>query len=321
MKLRTALVAALGIGFLAWLVWRTGLRPVLSSITAIGVGGFLIVLAFQLGLAVPTGWAWFLIGGGPSAPKPRLFVWARMVREAASQLLPFTHIGGLALGGRALSLGGVPGASAFASTFADTTLEFTTQVAYVALSALLLVQLRPGNPFGRPLLMAILALAAMAAALLAVRSRGLPLLSRWVKRGPVHAFIARIAESDGGAFGAHPVSTAGAALLHFVAWVLSGVQTWLILRLLHMDVSLGAALVMDSLTSGARSVAFLVPSGLGVQEAALVGLGEMFGVPPPAALALSLIRRGRDLVLAAPVLLIWQLRHGERIWRLGRERP
>ena len=59
---------------------------------------------------------------------------------------------------------------------------------------------------------------------------------------------------------------------------------------------------------------WLVPGALGVQEGALAVLGALFGVPLPAALALSLIRRGRDLALALPVLALWQARHGARIW-------
>jgi hypothetical protein len=79
-----------------------------------------------------------------------------------------------------------------------------------------------------------------------------------------------------------------------------------------VSVSLTAALVIDSLIYGIRSFAFMIPNALGVQEAAYVMLGSLFGVTPDVALALSLIRRGRDIVLGTPVLIVWQLIEGKR---------
>jgi hypothetical protein len=61
----------------------------------------------------------------------------------------------------------------------------------------------------------------------------------------------------------------------------------------------------------------MVPNALGVQEGGLVLLGGMFGIGPDAALALSLVKRGRDLVIGVPALLAWQLVEGRRAWRKG----
>jgi hypothetical protein len=43
-----------------------------------------------------------------------------------------------------------------------------------------------------------------------------------------------------------------------------------------------------------------------VQEGAYVLLAPLFGLSPSAALALSLLKRGRDIAIAVPVLLSWQ---------------
>jgi hypothetical protein len=59
-----------------------------------------------------------------------------------------------------------------------------------------------------------------------------------------------------------------------------------------------------------RNLGFALPGGLGVQEASYVLLGPLFGVHASDALALSLLRRARDLVIGVPVLLIWQAREG-----------
>ena len=319
MKGRPVLATGLGLALLVWLLARAGLPAVWTSVRMLGFGGFAAILAFQLGLAGLAGCAWALLGRGrPDAGLGR-FVWARLVRDAASQVLPFAQVGGIALGGRALALEGVDGVFATASTITDMAIEFTSQVAYAALGAVLLQALRPHNPLGRPVLGVIAGLAIMAAGLLWAQAPGWGVVQRLVRRfsrkGPGGPAGLSVAETFAD-MRRRPGALALAGIAHLSAWMLTGVLTWLTLYLLHAPVSLGGALVVDSLTSGAKALAFLVPGALGVQEGALVLLGALFGVSPAAALALSLTRRARDLVLAAPVLALWQARQGGRIWGL-----
>jgi len=44
-----------------------------------------------------------------------------------------------------------------------------------------------------------------------------------------------------------------------------------------------------------------------VQEAAYVALGLIFGIDSQISLSLSLLRRGRDILIGIPVLLGWQV--------------
>ncbi len=117
---------------------------------------------------------------------------------------------------------------------------------------------------------------------------------------------------------ARPRALLCATGLHFAEWVLSGVQAWATLRLMGLHPGLAGGVVIDSLLYGARSFAFLVPNAVGVQEGTLVVVGGLFGVAPDAALALSLVRRGRDLALAVPALGAWQIMEGRRAARAGR---
>ena len=329
MKWRSVLAALLGAALIAWLLLRTGLGAVLASIATLGAGGFALICGFQLVMAALAGAAWAALGRGGlggggqgrdgSGAGPGRFVWARLVRDAAGAALPFAQVGGIALGGRALALEGVPGVFATASTLTDMAVEFTTQFAYAALGAALLQVLHPHNPLGRPVLGLIAVLALMTGGLVWSQGRGAHLVEGLARRA-----TRRAGEAAGNgvagtlaAIRRRPAALAAASAGHLAAWGLSSVQTWLTLRLLHAPTSLAAALVLDSLTTAAKAAAFLVPGALGVQEGALVLLGHLFGIAAPAALALSLVRRGRDLVLALPVLGVWQLRHGERIWTLA----
>ena len=79
--------------------------------------------------------------------------------------------------------------------------------------------------------------------------------------------------------------------------------------------SFAEALVLESLGQAIRGAAFFVPGAIGVQEGGLVVLGAAFGIAPPAALALSLIKRAADVVVGAPGLVAWQVLESRRLLR------
>ena len=67
--------------------------------------------------------------------------------------------------------------------------------------------------------------------------------------------------------------------------------------------------------------ASIIAALAGVQEGAYILIGAAFGLTPEMALALSLLKRARDLTIGLPVLGIWQIREGGRLWRGRRRRP
>jgi uncharacterized membrane protein YbhN (UPF0104 family) len=110
-------------------------------------------------------------------------------------------------------------------------------------------------------------------------------------------------------------AVAGAVAIHTATWLLSAGELWLTLRFMNQPVSLAAAIIIDSLLNGLRTFAFAIPGALGVQEAGYVALGGLFALSPESALALSLIRRGRDLAYGIPGVLLWQAVEGRRLQR------
>ncbi len=103
--------------------------------------------------------------------------------------------------------------------------------------------------------------------------------------------------------------------LNLLAWLLSAAGACLALRLAGQPVPLLIILVIESLIFALRSAAFMVPGALGLQEGAYVLLCPLFGLQPELGMALSLLKRARDLAIAVPVLLIWQVREGGALWR------
>jgi hypothetical protein len=60
----------------------------------------------------------------------------------------------------------------------------------------------------------------------------------------------------------------------------------------------------------ARSAGFMIPGALGVQEAALLAVGGLVGLPVETAMIIAVVKRLRDIVIGVPGLLVWQWTEG-----------
>lgn len=309
--------AALGLALVVYLVLSTGWRAVLSSAAAVGFGGFAVICLCALGLFGLLGAAWSVLWPLSTGSGVWVFVRARMVRDCAAEVLPFSQFGGIALGVRAAILQRVRPPVAAASMIADVTTEMIAQIAYTLLGVALLASRAPRGSLTSALTRGTLiglSIATLAAALfIAVQRRGVPVAAR------LAAPLLKRLGATGAAAGAvlneiyrAPGRIALSLTLHFCAWIGNGVAGWIGLRLIGAHVDLGAALGIESLLCAMRSAAPFVPSALGVQEAAYVVLAPLFGVSVQFALALSLLKRARDVVLGVPVLLIWQTAESRR---------
>jgi putative membrane protein len=315
-----------GGGVLAWLVLRVGLTPVRSAAASLGWRGFAIIITFHCGQIVAMGYAWWLLG--PGQARWPAFVLSRFARDSAAEALPLSQIGGFVVGARALVLGGAPALFAAASTLVDLSVELVAKLPYTLLgAALLLWPIVAGGQTPRSDLFAgLLGLVAVllpAAALLTMLGRA----TGWVERmatalarrlGSAWPFTPGALRQEISQIYARRRAICGAFAIHGISWLLSGVELWLTLRLMHQGLALAPAIVIDSLLNGLRSFAFVIPGALGVQEAGYMALGALFALPPDVAIALSLLRRGRDLGIGIPGVLIWQFIEGRRLHRLWR---
>jgi hypothetical protein len=103
-------------------------------------------------------------------------------------------------------------------------------------------------------------------------------------------------------------------VLHLVCWIASALEAWIALRLAGAALGFPVVLVIEGLLYAARSAAFAVPNAVGVQEGAYVLLGAGLGLTPEMGLALSLLKRWRDLAIGLPPLATWQFLEGGRLW-------
>lgn len=105
------------------------------------------------------------------------------------------------------------------------------------------------------------------------------------------------------------------AVWRLLGWLAGTLEVWAALWVLGHPVNLGEALMLESLIQAVRSAAFLIPGALGVQEGGLILLGGLVGLTPETALALSLLKRVREVLWGIPGLAAWQLSHAQRMRR------
>jgi glycosyltransferase 2 family protein len=317
MKLRIVIIAALGVALGLYLVAYIGLGAVFSAAVAVGWSGFAILCLYTLGTFLLLGAAWYVLVPDASRAGLWVFVWARMVRDSAAEVLPFSQIGGMVLGARAAILHGVSAPLAFASMIVDVTTEMLAQIAYVALGVVILSARAPRTSFAASLTTISeigLVVAAVAGGLfLAFQRYGhwiIGKLAPRLLRGAGEATATVTATFD--AIYRSPARVGLSVALHFAGWVASAIGAWIAFRLIGARVDLASVMAIESLVYATRSAAVLIPNALGVQEAAYAVLAPLFGVGAEFGLAVSLLKRARDIAVGVPILLIWQAAEGQR---------
>jgi putative membrane protein len=251
----------------------------------------------------------------PPSPPPRLrdSLLARWAGESANSLMPAGQIGGPVLMARHLKLRGTPMSDAAAAITVSTTLQTVAQIGF-SLLGVLMAGTRAGHlgesALRNSALLACGLLACVVAGFYALQRRGLyakltRAASRWQTSDGRSRWMSHAESID---LAVHRLygrtaSVAASLLLSLVGWLVGTGEVFLILVLLGHPVSGFDALMLESLGQGIRGAAFAVPGALGVQEGGYVLLAPLAGLTPDVALALSLAKRARELLLGVPGLL------------------
>jgi putative membrane protein len=318
--LRVALIAialggALLIGLVAWFGARTIGIDVLRAGWAVPITTALLFLQLWMSAV-----AWRASVG---LRYPRLGRWFRIrwIREAVNTMLPVAQLGGNLVGIRLLVLRGVPGALAGAGTTLDLTIEASMEVVFTLLGVAVLALIRPDDGWLAWVEGALATgtlgiggfILAQRAGLMRLVEVGARILHRFIPTLPtegvagLHGELMR-RQGDGAAI-------ARACCLHLTSWMLGTLETWLALFAMGIPIGWPEAFVIESLNQAARSAGFVVPGALGVQEAGLVLIGGLFGIHPDSAIALSMVKRARELLVGVPGLVAWQWAEGKHLLR------
>jgi len=324
LRLRVAIGAACGIAACVFLFTRHDWDSIWQAATVIGWGLALLILWRFVSLLV-AGTAWRLLFQPGSRPALLITVVARWISESVNGLLPVAQVGGEFARARllfhALKREGKPasGMEAAATVIVDMTLALAAQVLFalpglwqlwvlneqaiarvaggVVVSVLPLILLIAGQRQGAIKGGTALAARFGLARLVADESQEHPL---WARLSAIYRRV--------------PLSGLVIAV-HVLTWTCRAGESWIALRMMGHPIGVLDAVMIEGLLSAARTVGFLLPAGLGVQEGALLLLCGWAGVPGHMALALALVKRARELGVGLPGLAAWAVLERPRFRR------
>jgi putative membrane protein len=301
----------IGIAILVMLIVHDGAQDVMHVIGSAGFALLWLVPFHALPLAFDAH-AWRLL---LDKRLPLRFLWwVATVREAVSRLLPVFGIGGEIVGIRLARWKLNDASVVSASVIVEVLVTIVVQYAFSALGLVLIVAATGQADVLRTVGVALLLTLPLPVLLVVLLRRGgiFHAIERFASRllGAEHPLLQGI---DGGRLDANidALMSRTGLMLRTFAWQLTGYvtgafETWWALRLLGHPVSVGGALAIEALTQAVRHAAFMVPAGLGVQEAAVVLLAQLFGVDREVALSLALVKRMREVIFGCIALLSWQ---------------
>jgi putative membrane protein len=253
----------------------------------------------------------------------RATVLVRWIGESANSLMPAGQIGGPLLMIRQLIQGGAPAPQAVAAVTVSTTLQSFAQIVFALMGLALLggrAGMLPAAESWSILLAAAACLGLMPGAFYLLQRRGLfvqvsRLAVRFAPKRDWSHLQRQAADLDGALKDAYQRRGAvwSSFILCLLGWVVGTGEVWLILHLLHSPVSWSNAMMLESLGQAIRGAGFAIPGSLGVQEGGYLLLAPLAGLRPDVALALSLAKRARELLLGIPGLIY--LHFSERAFR------
>jgi putative membrane protein len=294
-----------------------GLAAVVATLALAGWGLLLVALFHLVPLVLDAAAIRVLFDGGAARDSMRDAVLARWAGESANSLMPAGQIGGPVLMARHLAQRGLALQDAAAAITVSTTLQTFAQIAFALLGVALL-----GLQASHISQLALRTASLIASALLAVQVGGF----YWMQRRGFFSKVMRAATRFAGKRDwsqwmiqaeaidiavqltyARSGPVAASFLLSLIGWLVGTGEVYLILQLIHHPVGWIDALLLESLGQAIRGAAFAIPGALGVQEGGYLLLAPLAGLPPDAALALSLAKRTRELLLGIPGLLYLHL--------------
>ncbi len=305
-----------GIGLIGFLLARSDLAAVLAAVAHLR-GWLILIVAWHAAPLLCDALAWRRLF---PAPLPRLsqIARARWVGEGVNALLPVPLLGEV-LRARLTRTSEHGTVTAAAAVVADITLGLASQLPFT-IAGLLLLRLGGGNDVAIGSTALILPLGLFAVALYGAQRTGwlagaAQRLARSLGRSDLFdvAKLRRFDEDLQAAYRRHRAVVAS-VLWHLAGWIVGAGETWILLNVLGAPVGPVAAIVLESLSQAARAAAFVVPGGLGVQDAALVALAGHYGVPLDVSVSMALAKRMREVVLGVPAIVAaWALeQHGAR---------
>jgi putative membrane protein len=323
MKRYAYLIGMAGLLLLTGLILHEGWPAVRQAFAHAGWPLLWLVPAHLVPLALDTqGWRVLL---EPVDPERRaglpFLLWVAAVREAVARLLPAAGIGGEIAGIRLSRLRIADTTAVSATVIVEVLITIVVQYLFCGLGIVLMAHIAAGvSQVWSVAAGLLLSLPLPGLVYLLLRHGALfERIERWAGKllGAKNRFALPL---DGTRLDTEihcllnqPWRLARALTWQFAGYLTGAFETWFALRLLGHPVGPGAAVAIEALTQAARHATFMVPGGIGIQEAGVMLFAYLAGVSSEAALSLALIKRVREILFGVPALLSWQWVEASRL--------
>jgi len=301
----------LGIAVVVWLVLQSDPAALFGVFPRIGWGFVAIITARAATVVIDCG-AWRCLLPRRGRPSFATMLPLRWIAESINTTLPVAQIGGEIVRARLLQRRLDAPAQGAASVAVDFCLSLLGQILFTLLGFVLLARLSAAGWWPAAIAALSLPLFAIFSWEILVRRRLLVSIEGWMARIGQRRLAAAL-QRLGAALGLLAESRGALARslsLHVASWLGHAGEVWLTLWLMGAPTGLAEAALLESLSLAARSAAFLIPSGWGAQEAVLVALAGVTGLPAETALALGLVKRAREFAVGLPGLVAWGIAEG-----------
>ena len=309
-KIGVAVALLAGLVAAVYLIWAIGFGAVFAAIARAGVVGLALLCLYALVVFVSLALAWqLLLPQAERRPIADLYI-ARLVRDSIAEISPFSPVGGMVAAARLMILKGMNASYAAASVAADATTEAMAQAAFLAFGLGLgftqFRHLQASTPLTLAMVIVLLLAVPGIALLILLQKKGASLAERIAARFFPQTQTGVSFRAAIEALYSSPSRLAASAAMHLISWIGAGGGTFIAFRLVGGQISLLNAIALEALLCTLRSIAAFVPAAIGVQEAGYAFLAPLFGLPAEMGLAVSLLKRAREIVLGVPALLYWQ---------------
>jgi putative membrane protein len=312
------LTLPLGVAVVVWLVLQSDPGALFAVFPRIGWGFIAIVMARAATVVIDCG-AWRCLLPRRDRPSFITMLPLRWIAESINTTLPAAQIGGEVVRARLLQRRLDAPARGAASVAVDFCLSLLAQILFTLLGFVLLARISAAGWWPAAIAAVSVPLFAIFSWEMLVRRRLFVSLERGtaqIGQRRLAAALQRLGAALGLLAESRP-ALAWSLSLHVASWLGHAGEVWLTLWLMGTPVGLAEAVLLESLSLAARSAAFLIPSGWGAQEAALVALAGVTGLPAETALALGLVKRAREFAVGLPGLVAWGIAEGRLPLRRG----
>ena len=236
----------------------------------------------------------------------RSFAW-RWVKEAVNALLPLAQVGGDAVRIRLFARDGEGARDAAAIGLADIATEMAAQILFTSIGLAVLVATPHRAGAGRIATLLAAALVVFGLALIAAWRFGLARLIERIASGRAGRVLGDLSglQDATARLARQRVPLLRSVAWHLASWLLGTAETYGALAVIGAAPTWHEALIVEVFAQGARAAGFVIPGALGVQEGGYLLVAGMIGLASPVALALSIIRRARDLAVGATGMALW----------------